>query len=85
MQWYSTTAWENHTAKHHKDNLAIYLDEPEFGKKFKPHSSKYASPGALKQLLPHEREIMNQVQAAKYFFRKNNKLHLLLWFPRKRV
>ena len=58
MDWYSTTAWENHKAKHCKDNLPIYPDEPEFTEKFKPQSSDNASPGTSKQLLPHEMEIM---------------------------
>ena len=78
MWWYSATAWENHTAKHHKDNLPIYLDETEFAnKKIKQQSGNYASPGTCKQLLPHNREIMKQGQAAKCFFRKNSKPHLL--------
>ena len=25
MHWNSTTAWENHTVKHHKDNLPVFF------------------------------------------------------------
>ena len=67
MHWYSTTVWENHTVKHHKDNLPIFPDELEFAEKFQPLSSISASPSTLKQLLPHE-EIIKWVQAAKCFF-----------------
>ena len=67
MQWYRATAWENHTAKHCKDNLPTYPDIPEFAKKFKPQSGDYASLSTSKQLLPHEKEIMKQVQAANCF------------------
>ena len=67
MHWYSAITWENHTAKHCKDNLPALPDEPEFAEKFQPQSGDYASPSTSKQLLPHE-EIIKWVQAAKCFF-----------------
>ena len=70
MHWYSTTTWENHTAKHHKDNLPIFPDEPEFAEKFQPQAGNFTSPSTLKQLLPHEGEIIKWAQAAKCFFKE---------------
>ena len=43
MYWYSATTWENHTAKHCKDNLLIFPDEPELAKKFQPYSGNSTS------------------------------------------
>ena len=30
MQWFSTSAWENHVHKHTQDGLPIFLDDPAF-------------------------------------------------------
>ena len=51
MRWYSATAWESHTAKHHNENLPIYPDDPEFIQQFQ------ATPSTSRQPLPHEEEI----------------------------
>ena len=68
MHFYSATAWENHTAKHCKDNLSIFPDKPEFAEKFQPQSGNSISPSTPKQLMPHEGEIIKWVHAAKCFF-----------------
>ena len=58
MHWYSTTAWGNHTMKHLKDNLPIFLNDPAFAEKFIPQSSGYVSPSTSKQALPHQEEVI---------------------------
>ena len=66
--WYSTSAWEHHSIKHLKDNLAIFPDDPTFPQQFMLPSSSDAVPSTLRQGLPHEKEVRKWAQAAKCFF-----------------
>ena len=74
MCWYSASALEDHSLKHHKDNLSIYPDDPTFSQQLLGVSSDDVIPYTSKQNLPHEEEVRKWAEAAKQFFEEEQDL-----------
>ena len=75
MQWYSASVWEHHSLKHLKDNLPIYLDDPNFSQQFMIPSDDVI-PCTSKQSLPHEEEVQKWAELAKQIFEEEQDLEV---------
>ena len=70
MQWFSTSAWENHICKHSKDGLPLFPNDPAF-----MHLSPETLPstsGSTSKSLPLN-VILERAKAAKQCLKEENK------------
>ena len=74
MQWYSASAWEDHTLKHIKGNLPIHPDNHAFSQQFACVSGDEVTPSTSKpQLnLPHVDVIHKQAEVMKQFLKEGD-------------
>ena len=70
MQWFSTSAWENHVCKHSQDGLPLFPNNPAF-----THLSPETLPstsGSTYESLPLN-VILERAKAAKHCLEKENR------------
>ena len=76
MWWYSASAWEHHSLKHHKENLPIHLDDPTFSQQFSGIPSDDVIPCTSKQILHHEEEIRKWAETVKQFIEEDQDMEV---------
>ena len=75
-QWYSASAWKHHSLKHHKENVPIHPDDPDFSQQFAcvPGDDVVPFTSEPKQNLPHEEVIRKWAEADKQCFKEEQDL-----------
>ena len=70
MQWFSTSAWENHVHKHSQDGLPLFPDDPAFTQ-LSPETLPSTS-GSTSESLPLD-IILDRAKAAKQCLKEESK------------